>query len=103
MNLDPAPKPTAPLDDKRKSRDASSAEGLGSVVNVGRRSNLRRAQRRARETPERRQDPRLVATQVPVGAEITGPLDIKPGDWMVAVSPVRLPDGRVLAYHPPQP
>jgi hypothetical protein len=46
-------------------------------------------------------DPRLVATQVT--GKVEGPLDIKPGDWMIAMSPVQLPDGRVLAYHPPQP
>jgi hypothetical protein len=46
-------------------------------------------------------DPRLVAEQIT--GKVEGPLDIKPGDWMIAMSPVRLPDGRVVAYHPPQP
>lgn len=46
-------------------------------------------------------DARLVAVQV-AGA-VEGKLDIKPGDWILAVSPVRLPDGSVVAYHPPQP
>lgn len=67
---------------------------------MSKKRKRRRATRTARERPERAQDPRLVATLVtgPVGIE-----GVRPGDWMVAVSPVRLPDGRVLAYHPPQP
>lgn len=30
-------------------------------------------------------------------------MKVKAGDWIVAMSPVALPDGPVLAYHPPQP
>lgn len=63
----------------------------------------KRAHRRADERPERQQDPRLVATQIVGPVEVEGPLNVRPGDWIVAVSPVRLSDGRVLAYHPPQP
>ena len=61
----------------------------------------RKKRQRSAPRPERQIDPRLVATQVT--GKVEGPLDIKPGDWMIAVSPLRLPDGRMLAYHPPQP
>jgi hypothetical protein len=43
-----------------------------------------------------------VATRVtedPVGGDI----DVKAGDWLVAVSPVALPNGEVFYYYPPQP
>lgn len=46
-------------------------------------------------------DARLVASLVTGPAD--DPLDVEPGDWLVAACPVRLPDGRVLAYHPPRP
>ena len=64
------------------------------------RKKRQRAARPARQREERAQDPRLVATQV---AQDNAELGIKASDWIVAVSPVRLPDGRILAYHPPQP
>jgi hypothetical protein len=57
-----------------------------------------RAARPARDRDERQQDPRLVATQIaadgPGGRE---------GNWLLAVSPVNLADGRRLMWHPPQP
>jgi hypothetical protein len=64
-----------------------------------RRKTKTAASRPARERPERQQDPRLVATQVrAIGGE-----PAPPGTWAVAVSPVRMEDGRMLNWHPPQP
>jgi hypothetical protein len=60
----------------------------------------RNAARPAQQREERAQDPRLVATQV---TKDSLDMNVKAGDWLVAMSPVRMPDGRVLAYHPPQP
>jgi hypothetical protein len=56
---------------------------------------------RGKAKPERSMDPRLVAEQIT--GKVEGDLDVEPGDWMIAMSPVRMPDGQVLAYHPPQP
>jgi hypothetical protein len=70
---------------------------------MAKKKPTKRAHRSAHERPERQQDPRLAATQIVGPIEVDGPLDVKPGDWIVAMSPVRMPDGRLLAYHPPQP
>lgn len=58
----------------------------------------RRSQRAAVNRPERQQDPRLVAT--PAAAVDGQP--VAPDTWIVAVSPVRMDDGRMLNWHPPQ-
>src|SRR5689334_14790903 len=72
----------------------------GTVSSVGSRKPPETSEA-AESRPDQQQDPRLVATLIT--GRVDGPLDIKPGDWIVAMSPVRLPDGRILAYHPPQP
>jgi hypothetical protein len=59
----------------------------------------RPAHRPARERPERDQDPRLVATRILKMGDDPAP----PGTWAVVVSPVRMDDGRMLNWHPPQP
>lgn len=68
---------------------------------MGRRRHARRRRRAARpasERPERQQDPRLITTRaIKVGGE-----DLPPGHWVTVVSPVNLPDGRRLMWHPPQ-
>lgn len=58
----------------------------------------RPAARGARERPERQQDPRLIAAQV----SSSGDGSIIAGEWIVAVSPLNLGDGRQLMWHPPQ-
>lgn len=64
-----------------------------------RRKSKKLAARRAHERPERQQDPRLIATRAlrMNGQELPGE------HWVVAVSPVHLPDGRKLMWHSPQP
>lgn len=59
----------------------------------------RKAARRASERPERQQDPRLVAVRVERWGDEIQP----PGTWALLVSPVAMPDGRMLNWHPPQP
>lgn len=76
---------------------ASASGYIASVSN----KNKSPASRQSRDRPERQQDPRLVAARV--DGKVSGPIDVKPGDWIVAVSPVRMDDGRVVHFHPPQP
>jgi hypothetical protein len=59
----------------------------------------RRAHRQARDRPERAQDPRLVGVRIAA----LGGIQAAPGTWAVAVSPVRMDDGRVLNWYSPQP
>jgi hypothetical protein len=58
----------------------------------------RRAHRPARERPERDQDARLVATRIVKMGNDPAP----PDTWAVVVSPIRMDDGRMLNWHPPQ-
>src|SRR4051794_6273878 len=62
----------------------------------GRRS---RAGRRAAQRPERAQDPRLIASRV-LGKD---GVPVTEETWVLGVSPVRMPDDRLLMWHPPQP
>ncbi|MGH8512615.1 MAG: hypothetical protein ACREV8_01435, partial [Gammaproteobacteria bacterium] len=61
------------------------------------------AKRRRRERttglhPGRRQDARLVAARAFAENGVPYPAET----WILAVSPVRMDDGRVLMWHPPQ-
>jgi hypothetical protein len=55
------------------------------------KSKRKRASRAASERPERQQDPRLWAVPMP------------PDAWIYAISPARMPDGRLLRWIPPMP
>jgi hypothetical protein len=57
------------------------------------------AARSARERPERRQDPRLIAARA-VGQDGVA---FSEEMWVLGVSPARMADGRVLMWHSPQP
>jgi hypothetical protein len=53
----------------------------------------------ARQRPERKQDPRIVAARA---LKMDGE-ELPPGHWVTVVFPVNLEDGRKLMWHPPQP
>jgi hypothetical protein len=57
------------------------------------------AARPARERPERRQDPRLIAARA-LGQD---GLPFVEETWVLGVSPARMPEGGVLMWHSPQP
>lgn len=68
------------------------------LMSTSRSRQPRAAARPARKRQERQQDARLAATQIVAD----GP-GVRKGDLVVSVSPVNLPDGRRLMWHPPQP
>ncbi len=62
---------------------------------------MARRRQRPRRTvlhPGRQQDARLVATRALAENDVPYPAET----WILAVSPVRMEDGRVLMWHPPQ-
>ena len=62
------------------------------------RCMAKRARTKTGRRPERRQDPRLTAERI---RAIDGDA-VTEETWAVVVSPIELPDGRVLAFHGPQ-
>jgi hypothetical protein len=65
---------------------------------MGKEKKRSRAARPADQRHERQQDARLVADRVAANVDA----GLQAGDWVVAVSPVNLEDGRRLMWHPPQ-
>jgi hypothetical protein len=68
-------------------------------MSMARRRRRKAAARSARQRPERKQDPRIVAAR----ARAMDGEELPPGHWVTAVSAVNLEDGRKLMWHPPQP
>jgi hypothetical protein len=70
------------------------ASKLGDVA----RAKKRQARKPRVARPERKLDARLVAARLAADRDVA-----RAGDWILAVSQARLPDGRILSWCSPQP
>lgn len=68
-------------------------------MSKAKRKRTKRADRAAKDRPERGKDPRLVALPA---SEMDGQ-ELPPDTWVQVLSPVLMDDGRELLWYPPQP